>query len=623
MIAVAWLFLSLVPLAATAGAASKEEQRFLAMYFSDEELEVLSATRSLKSVASVAENVAVVTADDIELMSARTVGEALYNVTGVEVADYEGPGSGGLASIHGSGRDRVMVLLDGVPLVSANNEFPLSTLPVQMVRKIEIVKGPASSTWGSSFGGVINVITKAVDRGDRVDGTISAAVGARDTSEVRAELRARKDGLGLYVYGGRMDSDGLLEGRGFTHQNLFAKVNLDAGRQTRIDLSVFSHTSDSVNANLQSVGRDAYNGFTMKTLYGKADLRTSFAEGLDLSLAAWWLRQDDNFYENLLSTDVRTRDAPTLYQRHGLSGSLAWRTENHALVAGADTVNGRFEQDFGPHDAVDQSTYALFVNDTITAGRLSVTPGLRYDHSSLAGGLASPSLGATWLVSRDVLFRALVSRGFNEPALVRHFDAPPFGYYASQNLAPEKIWSYQAGLEANIADLLRSKLTLFYHDIDDILIEKYLGPGTFTMENGGQARTAGGELEVATNTFGGFVFKGGVHYEQIKLIDFRDRLYFTVREVWGLNATLAYAGKNGLKGMVKAHYLAWDMTDAWKADSRGIVVDLTVGKKFLVAGAVALEPFVAAQNIFDARSYNDVTQPNPGRWLEAGVRCTF
>jgi hypothetical protein len=134
---------------------------------------------------------------------------------------------------------------------------------------------------------VINVITKSVDRGDRVDGTISAAVGARDTSEVRAELRARKDGLGLYLYGGRLDSDGLLEGRGFTHENLFAKATLDAGRQTRIDLSVFSHTSDSVNANLQSVGRDAYNGFIMETLYGKADLRTSFADGPDLSLSAW------------------------------------------------------------------------------------------------------------------------------------------------------------------------------------------------------------------------------------------------------------------------------------------------------------------------------------------------
>jgi vitamin B12 transporter len=621
--AIAWLVLCLAALATAAGAAVSEEQRFLALYFSDDELEVLSATRSLKLAASAAENVAVVTAEQIAAMHAHTVAEALYNVTGVELADFEGPGSGGLASIHGSGRDRVMVLLDGVPLVSANNEYPLATLPVQMVERIEVVKGPASATWGSSFGGVINVITKSVASGDRVDGTLSAAGGERDTSEVTAELRARKDGLGLYLYGGRMDSDGVLDGRGFTHENLFAKVNLDAGRRTRIDLAVFSHASDSVNANLASLGVDAYNGFTMDTLYGKADLRTSFAAAVDLSLSAWWLRQHDNFYENRLSTDERTRDAPTLFERYGFSGSLCWRTGGHAVVAGVDTSNGRFEQQFGPHDTIDQSRYALFANDTVTAGNLSVTPGLRYDHSSLAGGLASPSLGATYLVSRDLLLRALVARGFNEPAIVRHFDAPPFGYFASQDLAPEKIWSYQAGIEANLAGLLRSKLTFFYHDIDDILVERSLRQGVFTMENAGKARTAGGELEVATNTLKGFVVTGGAHYEQIKLLDFSDRLYFSVREIYGLNAALAYTGGRGFGATVKAHYLWWDMTDAWKADSRGVVVDLSLAERIVDGGAAALELFAGVQNLFNARSYNDVTQPNPGRWLEAGVRCTF
>ena len=176
--------------------------------------------------------------------------------------------------------------------------------------------------------------------------------------------------------------------------------------------------------------------------------------------------------------------------------------------------NESYEEEFEPHNSIDQREYALFVNDTITAGNLSVTPGLRYDHSSLAGGLASPSLGATYLASRDLLFRALVSRGFNDPAIVKYSDAPAFGYSAPQELKPEKIWSYQAGVEANVADLLRAKLTLFYHDIDDILIEKSVAPGTFTTENGGSARTAGGEFEIATNTFKGFVFKSGVQLRE-------------------------------------------------------------------------------------------------------------
>jgi len=549
-------------------------------------------------------------------------------VTGIELVAFKGPGAGAVASIHGSGADRVTVMLDGVPLVSANNDFQLATLPVQMIRTIEVIKGPASSTWGSSFGGVINVITKSAGSGDRFDGTLSAAAGKNDTSDVRAEVSARKEKLGIYLYGGRMGSDGLTESHEFTHENFYGKVNVDAGPRTRIDLSVFSHASDSVNADFRQSGRDIYEGFTMDTLFGKADLRTSFAEDVDLYLSVWRIRSSDNFYQKQLSTDVVTRDVPILFDRHGFSGSIGWRTGNHALVAGADSSNGTYEEEYEPYGAIALSKYALFVNDTVTAGALSVTAGLRYDHSSLAGGLVSPSLGMTYLASTDLLFRAIVSRGFHEPALVRYLDAPDFRYYANEELTPEKIWSYQAGLEANVSDLLRAKLTLFYHDIDDILIQKSLDDkpldeATFTLENGGRARTMGGEVEFATNSFKGFVFKSGAHYEQTKLIDFSDPRYFDVRNVYGVNAALDYVGLKGLRGTVKAHYFWWDMTEAWGADSGGVVVDCTIAKKILDTGKIAVELFAGAHNIFNARSYNERWHHNPDRWGEAGVRCTF
>lgn len=185
----------------------------------------------------------------------------------------------------------------------------------------------------------------------------------------------------------------------------------------------------------------------------------------------------------------------------------------------------------------------------------------------------------TYLATRDLLFRAVVARGFHDPALVTFIDAPAFGYFATEGLAPEKIWSYEVGLEANTLDLLRVKLAVFYHDIDDILIENRFGPMNYTMVNGGSARTAGGEFGVATNSFKGFVFKSGVHYEQVKLLDFSDPRYFDVRDVYGVNGALAYDGGHGLKGVLKARYLWWDMTEDWKADSNGVVVDVSVTKE--------------------------------------------
>jgi outer membrane receptor for ferrienterochelin and colicin len=270
----------------------------------------------------------------------------------------------------------------------------------------------------------------------------------------------------------------------------------------------------------------------------------------------------------------------------------------------------------------------LFLNDTITAGKVCVTPGLRYDHSNLAGGVLSPSLGVTYLATRDLLFRALVSRGFHDPSIVRYYDAPPMRYFGNDDLTPEIIWSYQAGLEANVPSLLRVKLTIFYHDIDDILVEKTLptapqDPLAFSSENGGSAQTIGGEFEITTNKFNGFTFEASASYEHVELRDFSDPLYVPDRDLYGFNGTVGYDAGRGFRATVKAHYFHWDMTERWQSDSDAVIVDANLIQEVLRRGRLTLDAFFTARNILDESSYADFVHQNPGRWVEAGVRCSF
>ena len=74
------LFLILASTVHEAAAVSEAEKTFLSMYFTDEELVVVSATRSLKSITRVAENVEVVTKEDIELMNAHTLADVLNGI---------------------------------------------------------------------------------------------------------------------------------------------------------------------------------------------------------------------------------------------------------------------------------------------------------------------------------------------------------------------------------------------------------------------------------------------------------------------------------------------------------------------------------------------------------------
>src|SRR5512146_2597173 len=83
-------------------AQTAKEKSYLSMYFTDEELEVVSATRSLTSISRVAENITVVTASEIEPMNAHTLADVLNTVTGIPVFFNGRPGGLSTFTIQGS-----------------------------------------------------------------------------------------------------------------------------------------------------------------------------------------------------------------------------------------------------------------------------------------------------------------------------------------------------------------------------------------------------------------------------------------------------------------------------------------------------------------------------------------
>ena len=104
------------------------------------------------------------TAGEIEALNAHTLADILAGVTGIQLEMTRTPGTTVNLEVQGSGFNHVLVLVDNVPINTLSENFAdVSGIPAQMIERVEIVKGAASSAWGNALGGVVNVITKSPD----------------------------------------------------------------------------------------------------------------------------------------------------------------------------------------------------------------------------------------------------------------------------------------------------------------------------------------------------------------------------------------------------------------------------------------------------------------------------
>ncbi|MDO8785974.1 MAG: TonB-dependent receptor plug domain-containing protein, partial [Syntrophales bacterium] len=222
-----------------AASSSEETIKDLLLFWEEKDLYVRTATRHEKPISQAAENITVISAKDIEEMNAHTVSEVLNRVTGVFV-DFNNQDFGSTALLHiqGSEDRHVLVTIDGVAwnFFSGGNA-ETNTIPVKIIDRIEIIKGPASSAWGSSLGGVINIITKEPANARRPSGTVTGSYGKGNSQDYSADISGKIGSTGYYLYAGHQASDGLRDERFFHNNSLYAKIRLPLTEDVKLGLT--------------------------------------------------------------------------------------------------------------------------------------------------------------------------------------------------------------------------------------------------------------------------------------------------------------------------------------------------------------------------------------------------
>ncbi len=556
--------------------------------------DVISPGRRPQPAAASPASVSVLTAADLQRLGVRTVGEAIAFLPDTVSRAYGGPGSLITPSIRGSTAEQVLVLLDGVPLNGAlAGQVDLSTIPVDDVERIEVLRGPFSAIYGSgALGGVISIITRrrarpavTVGGGSLGAMTVSVAAGGE------ARLSLRYDAAD----GDRPNSD-LRSG--------YLSLRLGGGAAGRTwDLSL--------------IGTAAARGAPGSTFFPSLNARQDDGRvAAVLTLAREQGAASDRLRMSVHLDGLAFREpAFGINDRHdGTTWSGEWqrtirRSETHVVAVGLDAhLQSLHSTAVGDHSA---ATGALYLqDDRALSPRLLLSSGLRIDAHSVYGVQVNPRAGLVYFIRPDVRLRLAAGRTFRGPAFADLYF--PFDGFVRGNpaLRPEYAWSVDGGLEARVAGLM-VRASAFWSDIHDLIIYVPDASFVFSPQNIGTASIRGASLEIEGALSPRWSLRGSTTW--MLSTDVATGLDLPNRPRQAAALALSTALPHG--GSITATAVLVGARFADAANTVTLPAYLAVGLIARVPVAAGITASATIQNLFDARYEPVQGYPAPGRTI--------
>ena len=326
---------------------------------------VVAVTRTSQLVRDLPAKVMVLNRQVIEATSAQTLPDLLRKIPGFTLRDYQSsiaahptrqaPALRGLGG--GTSAGRTLVLLDGVPVADAFGGWVhWARIPLEIVERVEIVRGGAAGIWGSrALGGVINIVTQ---RAAANGGRLMVKGGSLSTVRTDGTLTLKNDQLDLVAIGEYYHTDGFIgvqedmqgpidEPAGSEHGLGFASLRFNPSPAVglRISGDYFNESRDWGTA-LRRAGIEA----------GSVRLGGDVAAGSKGRASLDFFANFQTFHSTFSSETLdRTVEEPSLDQwdvpATSLGGSAQWSSGSlgiHELTAGTDVfwVDGEVNEDF-------------------------------------------------------------------------------------------------------------------------------------------------------------------------------------------------------------------------------------------------------------------------------------
>lgn len=601
---------------------------------------VVVANRAPTEITRIASAVTVITEEEIQKKNKATVTELLREVPGLAVANNGGVGQPTSLFMRGTESRHVLVVIDGMTLndpSDPSDRFDFSNLTTDNIERIEILRGPQSTLYGSqAIGGVINIITKRGRGAPKAEafaeygryGTVRSGAGARGevgrTSYSFSASGGRTEGISsLSTRNGGLEKDGnrtaTISGNmeSKLSEHFTGKLSIRYNRtDTQFDSpgtfsTIAPRPADDPlpeNDNRQFNGRMAGELSLLDGVW-KQEMGFSTLNVRRYSISSYY---DAALFDSPFGRQVALGRRDKFDWIHRVRGGDA-----HAFTFGTEIWKDSFKT--ATLRERDVATTAYFIDDQMSLGSNAVLgASARIDNHQAFGRQF------TWKAAPGYRFDATGTRlkasygtGFKAPSLADLF-SPDTG---NPNLLPESSKGWDAGFEQSLWDKKISLgSTFFRNDIRNLLGNIDTFP--FTSTNKGKARTQGVESVLTFHPSPSWSLRASHVYTLTEKRDNDTELKRRPRHQANLAAD--YAMRDDLDLGLNVRYVGS------RRDGDIITFAPVIAKSFTtieLSADYSLSPSLALygrlENLLDKRYEEVAGYGQPGRGVYAGVKAKF
>ena len=454
---------------------------------------VVTATRTAQTADETLASVTVIDRDEIERRQARSFQDLLRGTAGVELSNNGGPGRQTSLFLRGTNFNQTLVLIDGVKVGSATTgATAFQDIPVSQIERIEVVRGPRSSLYGSeAIGGVIQIFTRK--GGGPLTPQLSLGGGSYDTYNASGGLSGGDDNGWFNIYGSYENTNGFnacngeppflgcgtIEPDRDGYRNLAgsARAGYRFRNGTELDISWLG-----TKAHTEFDGDFVNQTDTLQQVFA-GKLLVSPLPGWDVALSAGHsVDNSDNLKDGRFQSSFdTTRDVVSVqnnvyvgrkqtvtvgldYQRDRVGGS-----ENYTVDSRTDWgLFGEYLGNFAGHD---------------------LHASLRRDDNEQFGAYTTGNAAWGYTFGNGLRVTASYGTAFLAPT----FNDLYFPLYGNPNLKPEESRSLELGL-SRTQGWGRWSLNAYQTKIDDLIVAR---PPDFVPVNFDKARILGLEAIVS------------------------------------------------------------------------------------------------------------------------------